>query len=250
MNPKLVEKLKKLLGMAKGGNGNEADIALEKAQQIAAENDIDLAVVALHDDKPEKMEMVENKTVYKKRLPIFSRYARWILENHFNVLVLIGGSRYSGREIFILGDKKDVEFAEYVMAFIQEDMQRRWTYYYKSSGGRVELRLKGTWAYAVYEGLNRKLEDAKVAAVKNKIESMPESIRPAVENKYALMVVNKQSEVREFMETLYPYLRKKRKSSGTYLDIDYSRHDVKSDGFRTGLSMNISRPIAGQKSLT
>lgn len=247
MNPELIEKLKKLLNMAKGGSGNESDIALEKAQAIAAEHDIDLAVVALHEDAPKtKPEMVKGKVEHAKRLPIFSRYSHWILEKHFNVKLVLHGDRYHGRYVFVLGDKPDVEFVIYVKSFIEEDMQRRWDYYYKSSDGSVQLRLKSTWAYSVWRGLDQKLKDAKQSAVKNKIASMPEPIRGSVENKYALLVMDKESQVKDFLKTLYPKLGK---PTGSHLNVDHTREDVKSDGYRTGLSMNINRPLAGQKSL-
>jgi hypothetical protein len=244
MNQNLIEKLKKLLNMAKGGTGNEADIALQKAQQIAAENDVDLAVVAISEEKEAPVEMVEDEVQHGKRLPIFSRYAHWILNKHFNVKILLSGSRWSGRSVLILGNKPDVEFAKFVKSFIEEDMQRRWDYYRKTNN--VELRLKHTWANGCFRGLDTKLTTAKETAKNEKISSMPEPIRATVENKYALVVKTRQNQIEDFMKRRYP--RTSNRSCANHTD--WRRGDVHSDGFSTGLSMNISRPIEGQRCLS
>lgn len=243
MNPPIIEKLRKLLAMASKGTQNEAEIAMAKAQQIAIENGIDLAIVSLQEETPAKIEIIEEEISQGKRLPIFCRYAHWLLNEHFNVRVLVGGSRYHGRSVWIIGDKPDVEFARYVKSFLEEDMQRRWHYYYKSNN--VPLRMKHTWAEGVYNGLRRKLRLDKENAVKGKMEMVPESIRADVENKYALILKNKDAHLQDFMQKHYPYLRGGR-SSNNYI---YHGSDAYNHGLNTGLTMSISRPLPGQATL-
>lgn len=59
MNTDLLNRLKKLLVMSERGTPNEAEIALSKAKEIAAEYDIDLATVTVAEGKVPTFEGVE-----------------------------------------------------------------------------------------------------------------------------------------------------------------------------------------------
>ena len=58
MNQNLLNKLQKLLALGNSASEHESQLAIEKAQELAAENNIDLAIVALQDQTVTPEEMV------------------------------------------------------------------------------------------------------------------------------------------------------------------------------------------------
>lgn len=238
MNSILYDKLAKLLNLSKSANQNEADLALQKAVKMAAEAGIDLAIVEARGTNPaEKLEMVEEQVECGQRLPTTQNYASMLLNAHFGVRVLYNGNRFCGRRIKILGDKKDVEFAKFVNEFIQDEMQRRWEYYKRANS--LSVKSKPTFLYNCWRGLNDKLTEARKAAEQEKIDSLPEQDRSAVQDRYALALVDKKKMVDNFVATSYPSLGRARHSSIGGVP----NAKVASDGYSTGRSININRPL-------
>lgn len=238
MNELLLGKLKKLLNLSKSANIHEAELALQKATAMAAEAGIDLAMVsAKADSEAEKLEMVQETAFNGKRLPSLQKYASWLLNKHFNVHVIYSGGRYFGRSVNILGDKRDVEFAKFVNEFVQDDMQRRWEYYKKSNG--LSVRMKDTFMYNLWRGLDSKLTEAKAAAETAKFNAMPQEVVADTKARYGIVVSNKAAAVQQFVTKTYPRL------SSTRISVrNFSNSTVATDGYSVGRSMNISRPIA------
>jgi hypothetical protein len=238
MNEQLLNKLKKLLNLSKSANEHEADLALQKATALATEAGIDLAIVqARGETEAEKLEMVEETAFSGKRLPSLQKYASWLLNKHFNVTVIYSGGRYFGRSVNILGDKKDVEFAKFVNEFVQDDFQRRWDYYKKTNN--LSVRMKATFMYNLWRGLDTKLADAKKAAETAKFETLPVEQRKETEVRYGLVVSDKKAAVKTFVNQKYPRL------SNTKTTItNFSNSTVAKDGYSIGQSINISRPIS------
>jgi len=237
MNELLLGKLKKLLNLSKSANIHEAELALQKATAMAAEAGIDLAMVsAKADSEAEKLEMVQETAFNGKRLPSLQKYASWLLNKHFNVHVIYSGGRYFGRSVNILGDKRDVEFAKFVNEFVQDDMQRRWEYYKKSNG--LSVRMKVTFMYNLWRGLDSKLTEAKAAAETAKFNAMPQEVVADTKARYGIVVSNKAAAVQQFVTKTYPRL------SSTRISVrNFSNSTVATDGYSVGRSMNISRPI-------
>lgn len=238
MNESLLNKLSKLLNLSKSANQNEAELALQKAVQLATEAGIDLAIVeARGQNQAEKLEMIEEKLDCGQRLPTTQKYASWLLNAHFGVQVVYSGGRYSGRTITILGDKKDVEFAKFVNEFVQDEFQRRWEYYKKTHN--VSIKFKQTFLYNCWRGLNDKLTEARTAAESAKIDSLPNEEKANVQNRYTLALVSKRETVDNFVRTRFPSLRNTRVSINAN-----ANGAVASDGYSSGRSININRPIA------
>lgn len=237
MNDLLLTKLKKLLNLSKSANIHEAELALQKATAMAAEAGIDLAMVSSKpDSEAEKLEMVQETAFNGKRLPSLQKYASWLLNKHFNVTVIYSGGRYFGRSVNILGDKKDVEFAKFVNEFVQDDMQRRWEYYKKSNG--LSVRMKDTFMYNLWRGLDSKLAEAKAAAETAKFATLPQEQVNDTKVRYGLVVSNKAAAVQQFVNKTYPRLSNKKVSVR-----NFSNSTVATDGYSVGRSMNINRPI-------
>jgi hypothetical protein len=240
MNEDLLNKLKKLLNLSKSGNQFEAELALQKATAMAVENGIDLAMISMREDKQEeKLEMVkEELNSDNKRIATTQKYASWILGAHFNVKVFYNGSRYTGRNVIFLGDRKDVEFAKFVNEFLQDDMQRRWEYYKKTNN--VDLRYKQTFMYNCWRGLDSKLTQAKNDAKQQRFSQMAEGERNNIQARYSLVVASKAQAVEAFAKKIFPECRTVRSSIS-----NYSNSSVANDAFSIGRSMNINRPISG-----
>jgi hypothetical protein len=237
MNDLLLGKLKKLLNLSKSANIHEAELALQKATAMAAEAGIDLAMVsAKAESEAEKLEMVQETAFNGKRLPSLQKYASWLLNKHFNVHVIYSGGRYFGRSVNILGDKRDVEFAKFVNEFVQDDMQRRWEYYKKSNG--LSVRMKDTFMYNLWRGLDSKLAEAKAVAETAKFNAMPQEQVADTKTRYGIVVSNKAAAVKQFVTKTYPRLS----NTKTRVNV-FSNSTVATDGYSVGRSMNISRPI-------
>lgn len=237
MNEQLLNKLKKLLNLSKSANEHEADLALQKATALATEAGIDLAIVqARQDTEAEKLEMVQESIKTGQRLPSLQKYASWLLNKHFNVQVIYSGGRYFGRSVNILGDKKDVEFAKFVNEFVQEEMQRRWDYYKKSNG--LSVKLKDTFMYNLWRGLDGKLAEAKKATEDARFNAMAETERGNVKAQYGLVVSNKAAAVQSFVKRTYSRLSNVK----TRINVQ-NNSTIAADGYSVGRSININRPI-------
>lgn len=240
MNDAILSKLKKLLNLSKSSNIAEAELALTKATEIATNAGIDLAIVAVSntDTEAEKLELVEDTIKCGARLPSLQKYASWLLHKHFNVKIIYSGSRRRGKEVALLGDKKDVEFAKFVNNFVQEDMQRRWEYYKKSHN--LSVKLKQTFMYNCWKGFDQKLTEAKNDTESARFSAMETSQREVVESKYALVVSNKAEVVEAFLHKKYPRLGNHRSTVGNV----YASSSVASAAQAIGRTMTINRPLS------
>ena len=122
-------------------------------------------------------------------------------------------------------------------------MERRWLYYKRANN--VELRMKGSWANGVYGGLNRKLESTQTQTEQTKFNALPVETRATVQTKYALVLKDSAEKVEDFVHQRYPEIRNVARSRTT---CDYGSSHY-SQGFATGQSMSINRPVAGQAAI-
>ncbi len=242
----ILDKVKRLLSLAKSDNPHEADLALQKASALAVEHGIDLAIAQLDAANikvEEKFEGEQTILQLGKRQPTIGKYVHWILESHFYVKLVFSGSREYGKRMSILGHKPDVETANYIYSYLLNEFDRRWDYYARSNS--LGVKEKHTYLYSMYKGLDVKLTEAKNNAVTNRVNEIPEVIRQSASDKYAIILKDKTAKVHEFMYERFPNMKKAGKTS-----IFTTNNDkVRSDGFSSGYSMDISRPLAGQKCL-
>jgi Protein of unknown function (DUF2786) len=243
MNQNLLNKLQKLLALGNSTSENESRLAIEKAQELAAENNIDLAIVALQDQTAAPEEMLEksigNDESRSSRLSVTHRFISWILQNHFSVTVLTSGNRFWGRRVSIVGEKTDVEFALYIHSFLSRRMMHDWRYYAKSHG--LPARERKNYLYGYYEGLKEQLNKSKQRIQDEKFNAIPETIRNDVRNKYALIIQTKEVRVKDFLNKLYPRL-----GHGTYSSLSCRYGDTYSAGREAGSIVNLNRPLTGQ----
>ena len=151
----VIEKIKKLLRLSKSNNPHEAELAMQRAMEIAAKHQIDLSGVDPSDDKNR---VTHDFTPIWTRLPIEARYAEIIIRRFFSVDAMEskGGRFYRSAVIIIVGHKSEIEIALYVFNFLVGHFRRSWN-------NRANKRLRNRKAFmrGLFEGLFSKLHEAE-----------------------------------------------------------------------------------------
>jgi hypothetical protein len=233
----ILEKLKKLLTLGKDATGAEAETALAMATKLGIKYDIDISSIRLATGEQKKEEMVNDVLTCGARMSVAQKWISWLLHDHFKVNIVYGGSRWSGRIMYFLGRKSDVEFAKYVQDFLKEHMLRSWQYYQKAN--KVDTRYRATYFSNFYRGLDTKLKLAKKDGEKEGFAAVAEPVRAAAQSQYALALINENEERKQFMNKQFKALRN---SPATRTSI-YSNDAVSKAGFAAGQATNIARPL-------
>jgi hypothetical protein len=237
MNTIILEKLKKLLQMHKGATGAESDLALEKAQALATQHNIDLALAVV--GEPVKEEFVEGEYIEGKRQGVAQRFISNILAEHFNVKIIYSGSRFAGRKILFLGRKSDVDFAIYAQSFLKNHMMSSWQYYQKSNSAPVTHR--ATFFESFSRGLNLRLTEAKRKQEDESFSGLAPEIQSESRYKYALVVQTEKEERENFVKRKYEKLRYTKS-----VRLPLYGGNASQAGFSSGYTTNIARPLTGQ----
>lgn len=165
MNDKdsILDKIKKLLRMKRGGTPSEIETALALAAELAHKHGIDLASVN-PDEQSESQRISHVSDILNSRMPAEARFAAAILVNFFNVEVVIskkmvtnGGFFMERRYILnLIGTSWDCQVARYVFVFLQRAMRSAWNH-------RPNRRLKNRYAFlnGMFLGLADKLDRQK-----------------------------------------------------------------------------------------
>jgi hypothetical protein len=156
MNP-ILEKIKKLLRMQRGGTPDEIATALRLAQELAQKHGIDLASVDPN-EQTDSVPIGHVEQVLTSRLPAEAKFAAAILVNFFKVQIVIA-QKYNVRtfsRVYVLnlvGTNWDCQVAQYVFIFLQRAFRSAWT-------NRQNRRLKNRYAFlnGMFLGLATKLE--------------------------------------------------------------------------------------------
>jgi Protein of unknown function (DUF2786) len=158
MNPDpIVEKIKKLLRMKRGGSQGEIENALALAAELARKHGIDLASVD-PDQESSAQRITHVEDVLKLRIPAEAKYAAAILVNFFSVAICIRSAvnrcffKKPARMV-IVGTAWDCDIARYVFIFLQRHFRHAWN-------RRENRRLKNREAFmhGMLLGLAAKLE--------------------------------------------------------------------------------------------
>jgi hypothetical protein len=225
MNESLIQKLKKLLALA-GNNPSqqEAEAALSKAQSLAIENGIDLALIGSNEQEDS---VVRDDMEFGKRLPVVNVYITNVLTKFFNVRIISTGSRYGGRKLIFVGKQSDINTAKYVYTWLSDTMVSCWHNYYKKND--VALSHKQSYLFGFYNGLVSKLEANKVSVEKERLKTVDD------QNKYAVATVNLQKKIQSFIDDEFPSLRTGATKRITMDSNSYNR------GLNDGINCNIAK---------
>lgn len=262
MNSTVIEKIKKLFSLANSDNPHERDLALAKAQRIATENNVDLALLDLSDAGTVKEEeMVEDKFSIGKQLSAHKRFVSSIVTEVCGVEVVYW-NHFSGRQISFLGPKSSVEFAKWLYGYLVDEYVRRWNYERKANN--LPAAHRNTFYLGVYHGQRTKIREEKAAAESEAIQrradkaideipgnpiTLDATVRESAEftrsqtvagltQKYALVVQDQTSKRKEFLNKLHPRLGTLRSTN-----VRVRCHDTYSSGSAHGRSIGLNRPL-------
>lgn len=228
MNDRLIDKLKKLLALA-GNNPSqhEAELAMAKAQALAIENGIDLALIGNVDDNDDN-EIVREDLELGQRLPTVNNFVTNILIEFFNVRIITSGNRTNGRRVIFVGKRDAIETARYVYSWLGDTMVRCWHNYYHNTPGTY-LSFKQSYLLGFYNGLYNKLIQNRRSVEADKLTN------DADKNKYAIACVNLKEQLQNFIDAEFNNLRKMPAKKITVHNDSYSR------GHTDGSNCNIAK---------
>ena len=218
----IIEKIRKLLRMKRGGTQGEIENALAAAARLAREPGINLDSINPDESAQEIRHVAE---ALNSRLPLEAKYACAILVNFFNVNVVVS-KQYNLRRLFghqytvaYIGLPWDTEVARYVFVFLQKHFRSAWA-------KRANRRLKNRAAFleGMFLGLAAKLEDERNA---NRLDEA------------GLMLIGAARQRR------LEYIQKHWPNAGTQdLKRDHSgAHASRLAGVRAGQDTNIRRAV-------
>lgn len=229
MNDILIEKLRKLLALGTSSNPHEAELAMQKAQEIALANDINLALVR-DASEPENEEILKEYVQMGQRLPTVNNFVTNILIDYFNVRIITSGERRNGRSIVFIGTKDSIATARFVYNYLCDTMVRCWHVYYKNTPN-VELSHKQSYCLGFYRGLSDKLAANRKTVESEKLTSDSDK------NKWAIACVDLKAKMQDFIDSEFSNLRNAPKKSIQLNNQSYS------SGLTDGKNCNIVKGV-------
>lgn len=178
----VLRKIKKLMALSSSSNQNEAELAMIKSQELLLKHHIDSKYLGSDEEK-----IILKRIMKQKKGNGKMRAIALILETFFVNTVFSHGGGFICLEI--VGNSIDVEIAEYVADFLQEEFERQWDFAKKkcSLKGMIE---KNSFFLGIAKGYC------------NKIASLKRSYK--TEEASALMVIEKKLAFAK--EMIYPRL--------------------------------------------
>lgn len=246
MNNEIIEKLKKLVRLGTSDNQNEAEQAMKRAQALAIEHRIDLAVIDAWDTHCKAEEKYEKGVVQSgQRFSVCQRFVNWILNSHFNVGVILCGGRFSGRNIAFIGKQSDIEYAKYLNEYLNETFMRLWHSYKNANNAPTSHR--ASYLLGLYRGLNEVLEKNAQAAKVAKIDSIRlekgGETAEKVAQSFELSIVSDREKLQKAVGEFFPKLKRGGKFTV------HARQDVIAKGMQDGASINVNRPLGGNRAI-
>lgn len=160
----IVDRIAKLLRLAKSSNPHEAAAALAKAMELAAEHRVALESIPLEEAETAKRTAHRDTDPFA-RLSYDRKYACIILRRFFRVrvihrgaIVMRDGLPAASRKISFVGQTADLEIALYVYAFLLAHFTYCWSHH------RGRLRSRPSFVRGMFEGIFSKLYEAEAAA--------------------------------------------------------------------------------------
>lgn len=232
----IIQKIAKLLRLGNNNsNEHESSLALAKAKQLAAEHEIDVALVEIFTKvKKDAPEIIKNTIdLNQKRKSVTQKFVSWIIQEHFGCKIINSGGRNQGVFIAIIGTKEKVAIAEFVNSFLNSEFSRLWLRYYESNN--CVLAEKMTYLLGLYRGLSQKLTDEQNKVESEKLTNQSQE----TQNQWGLMVISEKDRLDEAVGQFFPSLKKAAKftlknySENTYVN-----------GVIAGKSINIKLAIS------
>lgn len=207
---RMLDKVRKLLSLARSGNENEAFLAMQKANELIEKYNID----RIEQDRAAQFvyAIIQHK---KKRIENYQRRICVILMDHFFVETVcsslyhpIDGQIY--KTIELLGSVENVRIAEYVYHFLMNQMEVLWNDYQQRGPG-TGVRNKRSYRLGVLKGFHDKLDRQASERMRR---YRPEAVGA---NTMSALIRSEDPGLRSFVAMRFPRLSMRR-SAGTRLD--------------------------------
>lgn len=151
---KVLAKVKNLLKLAESTNPHEAELATLKANQLLLKHNLSYTKLS-----GEEYLYVKKVVVQKRKDAKIS--AIYDILRHFMVKPVLSYAR-GEVSLEITGDKTNLELADYVAGFLNEELERLWKRFKKEHSLRG-IKAKNSFYYGVAKGYDQKLQKAKSA---------------------------------------------------------------------------------------
>jgi hypothetical protein len=221
----IIEKLRKLLRLGESSNIHEAELAMQRAQELATKWKISLAELSEADQAPE--DFVREDVRFQKRT-FHQRFIDRIINKHFNVSVVF---RSSGLGVWYIGKPSDIAFARFVNDYLAGEFPHQYTLFRKTC---PDVAHRHTFFWGMYRGLDEKLTEARKATERREFVG-----RPDAESRYQIVVINERDQRKLALAKFFPKLGKSRQN--VHMNNAASFHA----GQTAGRNVNIARPIGG-----
>lgn len=165
---KPIDKIKKLLRLARSSNQHEAALAMKRAVELAAAHQVEIDGLD-PDDDASRITHREDETL--SRMPYDRTFASFICRRFFrvepiqcDVIRMVRGWPKKGYQMRWVGTESDVEIARYVYQFIY----RHFAFCWRKHRGRCRNRY--SFVKGMYQGLYTKLLEAEPSAPLRKVK--------------------------------------------------------------------------------
>lgn len=209
-NMRMLDKVRKLLSLARSGNENEAFLAMQKANELIEKYNID----RIEQDRAARFvyAIINHR---RKRIENYQRRICTILMDHFFVETVcsslydpIDGQTY--QTIELLGTAENVRVAEYVYHFLMNQMEVLWKAYQRKRSGPA-ARNKRSYRLGVLKGFHDKLDRQAKERMRQR---RPEAVGSVT---LSALIRSEDHGLRSFVAMRFPRLSMRR-SAGARID--------------------------------
>lgn len=159
-----IERIRKLLRLARSSNPHEAELALARALELAREHDV--SIEGLNPDEQAKERKVTHHDMsIEARLTYDKRYAWAICRSFFNVssvevgcIRMVDGWPCHGVKMMVVGTEADISIALWVYDFLIRHFSFCWRHY------RGRLRNRHAYVHGMFLGIHSKLQEKNPSA--------------------------------------------------------------------------------------
>lgn len=165
-NKEIVDKIKKLLSLAKSGNEHEARLAAEKASELLIKYNLSLAEI----EKSQKLDVFDGKygkrdyTFFKSRASMNQQYIFSLLQEFFFIAIVKGKALVKTEDTAklylcwsFIGRPINIEIAEYIHDFLSNKFDDLWRDYKKM----FPKSKRKDFIIGLYSGLHTQLSERR-----------------------------------------------------------------------------------------
>ncbi|HWY76904.1 MAG TPA: DUF2786 domain-containing protein [Verrucomicrobiae bacterium] len=219
INESVLEKIKKLLRLAQSSNRHEAELAMQRAFELAARHNIDMADV----DVDEQTKRILHKAFgIGARFSLIRKLTLSILENYFNVRIVLARPSW-----LFVGTETDVEIAIYVHGFLVSACSRCLRKYQDEFARKLSTTKRNSFIAGFMYGIFAKLHESRETLAIG-------------ETKTAVALRDKENRDK-YIKDHIPTVK-----VPNFADIGRRNRDALMDGFRQGQDTEINKGLNGK----